>query len=151
MATGGISGTYYPIGSGIAQAANNDSNNLRYIGRATGASVANCNLLKNKGVDFALIQNDVAYAAVNGQRDFNTSGKLTMIKGVACLYPETIQLIHAQQHWHQERKDLKGKRVVMGDRGSGSWFNALEILKAYGLNESDVTNPRRVKLRRPPR
>ncbi|MGA9141552.1 MAG: TAXI family TRAP transporter solute-binding subunit [Methanocella sp.] len=140
MATGGISGTYYPIGIGIATSAN-DSKNFAITVEDSKASVANCNLLKTHGVDFALIQNDVAYAAINGQRDFNTSGNLTMIKGVACLYPETIQLFTLNETGIKSVKDLKGKRVIMGDRGSGSWFNALEILKAYGLNESDVTNP----------
>lgn len=145
MATGGVTGTYYPIGSGIAQIANNASLGFNMSVESTGASVMNCRLLSNNSVDFGLIQNDVAYAAVNGQRDFNTSGNLTMIKGVACLYPETIQIITLNSSGIKSVKDLKGKRVVMGDRGSGSWYDALDILKAYGLNESDVT-PSAVKL-----
>ena len=142
MATGGISGTYYPIGIGIATSAN-DSKNFAITVEDSKASVANCNLLKTHGVDFALIQNDVAYAAQYlGDTPRNVSGtNMTMIKGVACLYPETIQLFTLNDSGIKNVKDLKGKRVIMGDRGSGSWFNALDILKAYGLNESDVINP----------
>lgn len=145
MATGGVAGTYYPIGSGIAQLANNASLGFNMSIESTGASVMNCRLVGNKSVDFATVQNDVAWAATNGQRDFSTSGNMTMIKGVACLYPETIQLITLNSSGIRSVSDLKGKRVVMGDRGSGSWFNALEILKAYGLSESDV-QPSAVKL-----
>lgn len=145
IATGGVAGTYYPIGSGIAQSANNASTGYNMSVESTGASVMNCRLLSNKSVDFATIQNDVAYAAVNGQRDFATSGNLTMIKGVTCLYPETIQIITLNSSGIKNVSDLKGKRVVMGDRGSGSWFNALEILKAYNLTEEDV-QPSSVKL-----
>lgn len=145
IATGGVAGTYYPIGSGIAQSANNASTGYNMSIEATGASVMNCRLLSNKSVDFATIQNDVAYAAYNGQRDFSTSGNLSMIKGVACLYPETIQIITLNSSGIKNVSDLKGKRVVMGDRGSGSWFNALEILKAYNLTENDV-QPSSVKL-----
>ena len=145
MATGGVSGTYYPIGSGIAQAANNASTGFNLSVESTGASVVNCRLLSNRSVDFALVQNDVAYAAVNGTRDFASSGALTSIQGVASLYPETIQLVTLNSTGIKNVSDLKGKNVVMGDRGSGSWFNALEILAAYGLNESDV-NPSAVKL-----
>ena len=141
MATGGLGGTYYPIGVGISQAANNDSKTFSISVEATEASIANCNLLEKKGVDFALIQNDVAYAALNSQRNFTGKPALTMIKGVACLYPETIQLFTLNESGIKNVTDLKGKRVIMGDKGSGSWFNAVEILKAYGLNESDVTNP----------
>lgn len=146
MATGGVAGTYYPIGSGIAASANNASLGYQISVESTGASVANCRLLGiDHDVDFATVQNDVAYSAVNGQRDFNTSGNLTAIQGVACLYPETIQIITLKSKGIKNVTDLKGKRVVMGDRGSGSWFNAIEILKAYGLTESDVI-PSSVKL-----
>ncbi|CAJ38067.1 TAXI family TRAP transporter solute-binding subunit [Methanocella arvoryzae] len=145
IATGGVAGTYYPIGSGIAQAANNASTGYNMAIEATGASVVNCRLLSNQSVDFATIQNDVAYAAVRGERDFEASGSLTMIKGVACLYPETIQIITLNSSGIKSVSDLKGKRVVMGDRGSGSWFNALEILNAYNLTENDV-QPSSVKL-----
>jgi len=112
---------------------------------ATGASVANCRLLQNKSVDFALVQTDVAYSAVNGQRDFESQGKLSNIQGVACLYPETIQVITLANSGIKSISDLKGKNVVMGDRGSGSWYNAIQILAAFGLNESDV-KPSAVKL-----
>jgi TRAP transporter TAXI family solute receptor len=112
---------------------------------STGASVANCRLLQNKSVDFALVQTDVAYSAVNGERDFASQGKLGNIEGVACLYPETIQVITLANSGIKSISDLKGKNVVMGDRGSGSWYNALQILQAYGLNESDV-KPSAVKL-----
>lgn len=146
IATGGTSGTYYPIGIGIAQAAAaNSSIGYNITVEATGASVYNCRLLSNNTADFALIQNDVAYAAVNGQRDF-TSGNLTMIKGVASLYPETIQVFTLNSSGIKSIYDLKGKRVSLGDKGSGSWFDAIDILKAYNLTENDVQNVGAVKV-----
>lgn len=145
IATGGVAGTYYPIGTGIAYAVNNASAGMVMSVEATGASVANCRLLQNKSVDFALVQTDVAYSAVNGQRDFISQGKLSNIQGVACLYPETIQIITLADSGIKTVSDLKGKNVVMGDRGSGSWFNAIDILTAYNLTENDV-KPSAVKL-----
>lgn len=145
IATGGVAGTYYPIGTGIAYAVNNASAGMVMSVESTGASVANCRLLQNKSVDFALVQTDVAYSAVNGQRDFTSQGKLSNIQGVACLYPETIQIITLANSGIKSVTDLKGKNVVMGDRGSGSWFNALDILTAYNLTENDV-KPSAVKL-----
>jgi TRAP transporter TAXI family solute receptor len=145
IATGGVAGTYYPIGTGIAYAVNNASAGMVMSVESTGASVANCRLLQNKSVDFALVQTDVAYSAVNGERDFVSQGKLNNIEGVACLYPETIQIITLANSGIKNVSDLKGKNIVMGDRGSGSWYNAIQILTAYGLNESDV-KPSAVKL-----
>ena len=82
---------------------------------------------------------------MNGLRNFDTQGKLSNIQGVACLYPETIQLITLANSGIKNVTDLKGKNVVMGDRGSGSWYDALDILAAYNLSESDV-KPSAVKL-----
>ena len=145
IATGGVAGTYYPIGTGIAYAVNNASAGMVMSVEATGASVANCRLLQNKTCDFALVQTMSRTAAVNGAERLRKQGKLSNIQGVACLYPETIQLITLANSGIKSVSDLKGKNVVMGDRGSGSWFNALEILTAYDLTESDV-KPSAVKL-----
>lgn len=138
IATGAVSGTYYPIGAGIAQTAGNASLGFNLTVESTGASVINCRLVNNGTSNFAIVQNDVAYSAINGVKDFNTSGNLTGIKGMACLYAETIQVITLNSTGIKNITDLKGKRVVVGDRGSGSEYNALEILAAYGLSKDDI-------------
>lgn len=138
IATGAVSGTYYPIGGGIAQTASNASLGFNLTVESTGASVVNCRLVNNGTSNFAIVQNDVAFSAINGVKDFNGSGNLTGIKGMACLYPETIQVIVMKDSGIKSIADLKGKRVVVGDRGSGSEYNALEILAAYGLSKDDI-------------
>ncbi len=138
MATGGTSGTYYPVGGGIANTINNASLGFQITPESTQASVANCRFVQSKKDDFAIVQNDVAFAAINGKQDFTSEGNLTNIQGVASLYPETIQCYALKSSGIKTIKDLKGKRVVVGDRGSGSEFNALQILSAYGLSKDDV-------------
>ncbi len=138
IATGNVAGTYYPIGGGIAQTANNASLGFNLTVESTGASVINCRLVNNGTSNFAIVQNDVAYSAIRGEKDFNGSGNLTGMMGVACLYPETIQVITLKSSGINNVSDLKGKRVVVGDRGSGSEYNALEILAAYGLSKDDI-------------
>jgi TRAP transporter TAXI family solute receptor len=138
MATGGTSGTYYPVGGGIANTVNNASLGFQITPESTQASVANCRFVQSKTDDFAIVQNDVAYAAINGQQDFASEGNLTNIEGVASLYPETIQCYALKSSGINSIADLKGKRVVVGDKGSGSEFNALQILAAYGLTKDDV-------------
>lgn len=139
MATGGVSGTYYPVGGGIAQTVNNASLGYQMNVESTGASVQNCRLVNSKQDDFAIVQNDVAYSAVNGLVDFAAEGKLTNIEGVATLYPETIQCYALKSSGIKSISDLKGKRVVVGDKGSGSEYNALQILAAYNLTKNDIT------------
>lgn len=138
MATGSATGVYYPIGGGIQNTINNQSLGFKITAITTGASVVNCRNVQSGEDEFATVQNDVAFAAYNGQRDFNQSGNLTNIRGVCSLYPETIQVIVLKSSNIVNITDLRGKRVVVGDRGSGSEFNALEILKAYGMTKDDI-------------
>lgn len=138
IATGGVSGTYYPVGGGIAQTVNNASLGYQLNVESTGASVQNCRLVNQKKDDFAIVQNDVAYSAVNGLVDFAAEGKLASIEGVCTLYPETIQCYALKSSGIKSIADLKGKRVVVGDKGSGSEYNALQILAAYNLSKTDV-------------
>jgi len=138
IGTGGLGGTYYIIGTGLCYSVNNASVGVFMTPETSGASVANCQNLQNHSVDYALIQTDVGYSAANGIKNFAAQGNLSNIEGVAVLYPETIQIITLANSGIKTVSDLKGKNVVIGDRGSGTWYDALDILAAYGLNESDI-------------
>jgi uncharacterized protein len=137
LLTGGTSGTYYPIGTSIANIVNNATIGMKLTAVTTGASVENCRRIASKEDNFALVQNDVMIAAYNGTKLFNTSSP--NLRAVAALYPETIQVIVLKDSGITSISDLKGKRVIVGAAGSGSEFNALEILAAYGINKSDIT------------
>lgn len=138
IATGGTSGTYYPVGGGIANTVNNATLGFQISPESTQASVANCRLVQSKDDDFAIVQNDVAYAAYNGILNFQNESALKDIRGVTSLYPETIQCYALKSSGIKTIPDLKGKRIVVGDKGSGTEFNSLQILAAYGLTKDDI-------------
>ena len=136
IATGGTAGTYYPIGGAIAEVLN--KNGMNASAQSTGASVANINMLKDKQVELAIVQNDITYYAVNGEEMFKESGKVENLKGIASLYPETCQFIVREDSGIKAIPDLKGKRVAVGAAGSGAEANARQILEAYGVTYDDV-------------
>ncbi|MCR5834751.1 MAG: TAXI family TRAP transporter solute-binding subunit [Selenomonadaceae bacterium] len=136
IATGGTAGTYYPIGGAIAEILN--KNGMNASAQSTGASVANINMLKDKQVELAIVQNDITYYAVNGQEMFKDSGKVENIFGIASLYPETCQFIVLESSGIKDISGLKGKRVAVGAAGSGAEANARQILEAYGITYDDV-------------
>ena len=136
IATGGTAGTYYPIGGAIAEVLNKDAEGINASAQSTGASVANINMLKDKQVDMAIVQNDIAYYAVNGTEMF--SEKIENIRGIASLYPETCQFVTLEDSGIKSISDLKGKRVAVGAAGSGVEGNVRQILKAYGLTYDDI-------------
>ena len=136
IATGGTAGTYYPIGGAIAEVLN--KNGMNASAQSTGASVANINMLKDKQVELAIVQNDITYYAVNGEEMFKDSGKVENLNGIASLYPETCQFVVREDSGIKSIADLKGKRVAVGAAGSGAEANARQILEAYGLTYNDI-------------
>ncbi len=137
IATGGTSGTYYPLGGALAELLNKNIPGMNASAQATGAAVANINMLKDGSVDLAFVQNDIAYYAVTGTEMF-TDNKIESLRGIAALYPETIQFVTTADTGITSVDQLKGKRVAVGAAGSGSEANARQILGAYGITYDDI-------------
>ena len=134
IATGGTAGTYYPIGGAIAEVLN--KNGMNASAQSTGASVANINMLKDKQVELAIVQNDITYYAVNGEEMFKEGGKIENLNGIASLYPETCQFVVREDSGIKDITALKGKRVAVGAAGSGAEANARQI--SYALKDGTV-------------
>ncbi len=137
IATGGLAGVYYPLGGGMARLISNEVPHISASVQSTGASVANVGLLDRGNVEFALIQNDIAYYAASGTEMFEGRA-MPALRGVAMLYPETIQIIALAGSGIHSVADLAGKRVAVGAAGSGTEANARQILGAYGITYDDI-------------
>jgi uncharacterized protein len=106
---------------------------------SSAGSIANVQLLKSGEADFALLQNDVAYYTFNGITLDAFAGKpVKNMAGVFSVYPEIVHVIARRSADVRSIRDLKGKRVVLGAPGSGAEQNALQILKAHGIRETDL-------------
>lgn len=138
IATGGTAGTYYPIGGAMAEIINKDVPNVNASAQATGASVANVNMLREGKVEIGIVQNDIAFYAVNGTEMFDETGKVETLRGMASLYPETCQFVVLESSGIKSINDLKGKMVAVGAAGSGAEANARQILEAHGITYDDV-------------
>ena len=136
LATGGTSGTYYPLGGGIAQIIT-DNTDVSATAQSTGASVENMRLLKAGDIDLAFTQTDIADYASNGTVMFE-EGKVENLQGIATLYNETIQIVVPANSDISSVADLKGKKVSVGAPGSGAEANASQILEVYGLTFDDL-------------
>ena len=137
IATGGTAGTYYPIGNSIADLIDRDVKGVSASAQSTGASVANINMLASGQVEMAIVQNDIAYYALNGTELFEN--KVENLRGMASLYPETCQFVTLDGSGINSITDLKGKRVAVGAQGSGVEGNVRQILKVYGMTYDDIS------------
>lgn len=136
MATGGTTGTYYAYGGVIANILNGKLGSLQLNVQSTGASKANIFLIDDGEADVAIVQNDVMDYAFKGTDLFEEDGAIESFSAGAALYAEVCQIISSGDIKSVE--DLKGKRVSVGDAGSGVEFNARQILNAYGISFDDI-------------
>ncbi|HHY71886.1 MAG TPA: TAXI family TRAP transporter solute-binding subunit [Bacillus bacterium] len=136
IATGGTSGTYYPLGGGIAQIIS-DNTDVSATAQTTGGSVENMRLLSSQEVDIAFVQNDIADYAINGTLMFEGS-KVENLQSLASLYNETVQIVLPGNSKITSIAELKGKKVSVGAPGSGVEANAQQILEVYGLTFDDL-------------
>jgi TRAP transporter TAXI family solute receptor len=141
IGTGGITGVYYPTGGAIANMVNakKDQYGIRATVEATGGSVFNINGVLGGDLEFGIAQSDRQFQAYNGQSEWKDKGPQKDLRSVFSIYPEQITLLAAVDAKIDSVADLKGKRVNLGDPGSGNRQNAIDVLEAAGLNyEKDL-------------
>ena len=137
LATGGTSGTYYPFGGAIANIWNTKIANMNVTAEATGASAENLRRIANGEAELATVQNDVMDYAYRGS-DMFAGQKLSNLASIGTLYPEVVQIAASKTSGIKSITDLVGKRVSVGDAGSGVEFNAKQILEGYGITFDDI-------------
>jgi len=132
LATGGNTGTYYAYGMAMGPILQ-EKTGITFDVQSTGASKANIQLIQIDEADMAVVQNDVMYYAYTGT-DLFEGAQTKDFAAVATLYPELCQIIASKSSGITSVADLAGKRVSVGDAGSGVEFNAKQILAAYGID-----------------
>ena len=136
MGTGGTAGTYYGYGGVLGQYIKNHAGiNVTVV--STDGSKANIQGIDAGNYHLGTVQSDVMAYAWEGTRAFEAEGKIDSFRVVAGLYAEAIQLVTMDPSI-KSVADLKGKSVSIGAPGSGVYFNAIDVLEAAGLKESDI-------------
>lgn len=138
IATGGTSGTYYPLGGAIAKIFNDNVEGVTANAQSTGASVENVGLVAKGETEVAFVQSDITYYAYEGIENFADKGKVENIRGMAMLYPEVVQIVANKSAGITSIEGLKGKKVAVGAPGSGTEANARQILGAHGIVYEDL-------------
>ena len=141
IGTGGITGVYYPTGGAIAKMVNKKRKEygIRATVESTGGSVFNVNAVMTGDLEFGVVQSDRQYQAVNGMAEWKDKGKQADLRAVFTIHPESITLVAADDSGINTIQDLKGKRVNIGNPGSGQRQNSIDALEAAGFDwKSDI-------------
>lgn len=134
--TGGTSGLYYPIG-GALKTVFEESQMVRAVTvESTGASVMNINNIASGLNQVAIVMSDVAYDARNGRGQFE--GNPVDVRAIAGLYPNVVQVVATASSGITSIADMRGKRVGVGQVGSGVEQSAQKVLESAGLTYDDL-------------
>ncbi len=136
MATGGTSGTFYPYGGAMCQIINK-AIGTNITANATGGGKENMALLANEETDFALLDADMMSYALTGTESFKDR-QINTFGSIASLFPQIFQIVVAENSDIRSVEDLRGKRVSVGDAGSGTAVNASQLFGAYGMTFDDI-------------
>lgn len=140
VGTGGVTGVYYPTGGAICRTLNKTSkkNNLglKCSVESTGGSIANLNTIKAGELDLGVAQSDWQYHAYHGTSKFKGQGKNRELRAVFSLHPEPFTVVARADSGIEHISQLVGKRVNIGNPGSGNRGTMEVVMDAMGWKKS---------------
>jgi TRAP transporter TAXI family solute receptor len=142
LASGPEDSEYARFGASLIEAVNAVAPAIKLRQRYSQGSVENASLLARGEADYAIVQGDVAAAALAGEDVFARGGPLASLRAVGSLFPEAVHVVVLPDSAIKEIAQLRGKRVDIGALSSGTRFDAIAVLAAHGLKPADLAEAR---------
>ncbi|MCT4682456.1 MAG: TAXI family TRAP transporter solute-binding subunit [Roseicyclus sp.] len=139
IGTGGVTGVYYPTGGAICRLVNRDraEHGIRCGVESTGGSVFNINAIRGGELEFGVAQSDWQYHAYNGTSRFEEQGAFEDLRAVFSVHPEPFTVVARADAGIETFEDLQGKRVNVGNPGSGQRGTMEVLMEAMGWTMDD--------------
>ena len=140
IGTGGVTGVYYPTGGAICRLVNKGrkKHGIRCSAESTGGSIFNINTIRAGELQFGVAQSDWQYHAYHGTSKFKDKGPFKKLRAVFSVHAEPVTIIARADAKIKNILDLKGKRVNIGNPGSGTRGTWEVIEKTLGWKRSDL-------------
>ncbi len=141
IGTGGVTGVYYPTGGAICRLVNKNrkEHGVRCSVESTGGSVYNINTIRQGELDFGVAQSDWQHHAYNGTSKFEDQGAYGDLRAVFSVHPEPFTVVARADSGIESFADLKGKRVNIGNPGSGQRGTMEVVMNALGWDKGDFS------------
>ena len=139
IGTGGVTGVYYPTGGAICRLVNKGrkEHGIRCSVESTGGSVYNINTIREGELEFGVAQSDWQHHAFHGTSKFADAGAFEGLRAVFSVHPEPFTVVARADAGIANFDDLKGKRVNIGNPGSGQRGTMEVLLEAKGMTTGD--------------
>ena len=140
IGTGGVTGVYYPTGGAICRLVNKKrkEHGIRCSAESTGGSIYNINTIRAGELEFGVAQSDWQYHAYNGSSKFTDQGAFKKLRAVFSVHAEPVTVIASDRSGVAQLTDIKGKRMNIGNPGSGTRGTWEVIEEALGWKRSDL-------------
>ncbi|MEJ1354134.1 MAG: TAXI family TRAP transporter solute-binding subunit [Candidatus Sedimenticola sp. (ex Thyasira tokunagai)] len=139
IGTGGVTGVYYPTGGAICRLVNKGrkQHGIRCSVESTGGSVYNLNTIRAGELDMGVAQSDWQFHAFHGTSKFKDKGANKNLRAVFSVHPEPFTVVARKDSGIKTFADLRGKRVNIGNPGSGQRGTMEVLMDALGWQKSD--------------
>ncbi|MHC0054408.1 TAXI family TRAP transporter solute-binding subunit [Actibacterium sp. D379-3] len=139
IGTGGVTGVYYPTGGAICRLVNKGrkEHGIRCSVESTGGSVYNINTIREGELEFGVAQSDWQYHAYHGTSKFEEAGPFEGLRAVFSVHPEPFTVVARADSGIKTFDDLKGKRVNLGNPGSGARGTFEVVMAEKGWTTDD--------------
>ena len=139
IGTGGQTGVYYVVGQSICSLVNRNTkaHGIKCTAPSTGGSVANINSIRAGEMDMGVAQSDWQFHAYNGTSKFQENGPFKDLRAVFSVHAEPFTVMARKDAGIKSFDDLKGKRVNIGNPGSGQRGTMEVVMEAKGWKMSD--------------
>ncbi len=140
IGTAGQTGVYYVVGQSVCQLVNRQSaeHGLRCTAPATGGSVANLNAIAQGDMNFGVVQSDWQYHAYNGTSTFSDAGANEGLRSILSAHADVVTIVARADADIGVLDDLRGKKVNIGNPGSGSRATAEVLLETIGIDVGEL-------------
>ena len=141
IGTGGVTGVYYPTGGAICRLVNKGrkKHGVRCSVESTGGSVYNLNTIRAGELDMGVAQSDWQYHAYHGTSKFKDAGAFKDLRAVFSVHPEPFTVVARTDSGIKDFMQLKGKRVNIGNPGSGQRGTMEVVMSALGWNKGSFS------------
>ena len=139
IGTGGQTGVYYVVGQSVCRLLNRNSaeHGIRCNAPSSGGSVANVNAIRGGEMNMGVVQSDIQYKSYEGIQSFESEGPFSDMRALFALHGEPLTIVARNDANIAGVKDLKGKRVNIGNPGSGQRDTMDVVMQALGWTVDD--------------
>lgn len=144
IGTGAVTGVYYPAGGAICRLINlkRKEHGIRCFVESTGGSIYNLHALRNGDINFGIVQSDWQYNAYKGIGVFAEGPPFKELRSVFSLHSEMFTVAVRDDSGIATFDGLKGKRVNIGNRGSGMRAIMQDLMDIKGWSRATFKEAR---------